>query len=159
MKSMKEMRDTASKAAETVTDASKKAAYAVIGAPSVAKKRLGSDKWRKGARKEWDAWVAEGERLTGQVRDAKVVEDLKDKVDFDQLQGRVEKLRDQLEDVLANWKATFKPEEKKAAKPAAKSPAKKPAAKKKASTKPAAKKSTPAKKTPTRSRSTAKSSS
>jgi hypothetical protein len=120
-----------------------------VGAPAVAKKRIASEKWRKSARKEFDAWVTEGERLTGQVRDAKVVDDIKEKVDFDQLQGRVEKLRDQLEDVLSNWKATFKPEEKQEAKkPAAKKTTAKKAAAKKTTAKKAAAKKTTAKKSP-----------
>lgn len=136
MKSMTEMREDAAKTATAVGTAGKKAAFAVIGAPVVAKKRLtkASTKWRKTARKEFDAWVTEGERLTAEVRDGKVVDDIKEKVDFDQLQGRVEKLRDQLEDVLASWRSNFKPAE------TAKKPA--PAAKKPAARKPAAKKTT-----------------
>lgn len=135
MKSMTEMREDAAKTATAVGAAGKKAAYAVVGAPVVAKKRLtkASTKWRKTARKEFDAWVTEGERLTSEVREGKVVDEIKEKVDFDQLQGRVEKLRDQLEDVLASWRSNFKPAE---ATPAAKKPAaKKPAAKKTASPK------------------------
>ena len=102
----------------------------------------------KSLQKEFEAWVAEGERLSGEVRDAKLVTDIKERVDFDQLQGRVEKLKDQLEDVLTNWRETFKPgqdkpeaeepktEEPKATKkPAAKAAAKKPAAKKAAKAK------------------------
>jgi hypothetical protein len=65
----------------------------------------------KSAQKQFEAWVDEGEKITQQLRDGKVVEELKDRVDFEQLQGRVEKLRDQLEDVLANWRDTFKPQE------------------------------------------------
>ncbi len=137
MKTVTEMRESASKTAGAIAGATKKMAYAVIGAPAVAKKRIASDKWRNSARKEFDSWVTEGERLTGQVKDAKVVEDIKEKVDVEQLQGRVEKLRDQLEDVLQSWKANFKPEkdeEKAEKKPAAKKAAakaeKKPAAKK-----------------------------
>jgi hypothetical protein len=61
-------------------------------------------------RSEFEKWVTEGERMTAELRQGKVVDEIKEKVDFDHLQGRVEKLRDQLEDVLANWRATFKPE-------------------------------------------------
>lgn len=144
MKSMTEMRESATHAAGAVGTVGKKAAYAVVGAPLVAKKRLteASGKWRSSARHEFDAWVTEGERLTAEVRKGKVVEEIRDKVDFDQLQGRVEKLRDQLEDVLANWRSNFKPE-KPAAKPAttAKKPAAKPtAAKTTTAKKPTAKK-------------------
>lgn len=139
-----EIRQRTAKAAGAVGTSAKKAAYAAIGAPAVARKRIAanSDKWRKGVQKEFDTWVAAGERLTGEMRDGKMVEDLKDKVDLDQLQDRVERLRDQLEDVLAGWRASFMPEKSDAAakKPAAKAPVtKKPAAKKPAVKKPAAK--------------------
>jgi hypothetical protein len=85
----------------------------------VAGRKLGklTGKWRKGAKSEFEKWVAEGERMTAEIRQGKVVGEIKEKVDFDHLQGRVEKLRDQLEEVLANWRATFKPD--KAAEPAA----------------------------------------
>ena len=145
MKTVTEVRETASKKASGIAAATKKIAYAAIGAPSVAKKRIASEKWRKNARKEFGTWVTEGERLTGQVRDAKVVEDLKDKVDMENLQGRVEKLRDQLEDVLSNWKDTFKPETKPETEPAAK-PAPKKTATKKTAAKASAKKTAATKK-------------
>ena len=105
-------KDSTSKTPGTIAGATKKAAYAVVGAPVVATRRLGrlSGKWRSGARREFERWVAEGERMTTELRQGKVVEEIKEKVDFDHLQGRVEKLRDQLEEVLANWRATFKPE-------------------------------------------------
>ena len=112
MEKMTDKQETAPKGTGAIGAATKKAAYAVVGAPVVATKRLGSlsDKWRTSARREFEKWVTEGERLTTDLRDGKVVEEIKEKVDFDHLQGRVEKLRDQLEDVLANWRATFKPD-------------------------------------------------
>lgn len=129
-----EIRQRTAKVAGAVGTSAKKAAYAAIGAPAVARKRIAanSDKWRKGVRSEFDTWVAAGERLTTEMRDGKMVEDLKDKVDLDQLQDRVEKLRDQLEDVLAGWRASFMPEKSATAakKPAAKKPAAKAPAKK-----------------------------
>jgi hypothetical protein len=105
-------KQAAPKAAGAIGAATKKAAYAAVGAPVVATKRLSrlSGKWRRDARREFEKWVTEGERMTAELRQGKVVEEIKEKVDFDHLQGRVEKLRDQLEDVLANWRATFKPE-------------------------------------------------
>jgi hypothetical protein len=114
---MTETKDAAPKAVSGLKEATKKAAYAAVGAPVMATRRLGrlSGKWRSGARREFEKWVAEGERMTTELRQRKVVEEIKEKVDFDHLQGRVEKLRDQLEDVLANWRAGFKPE--KAAEP------------------------------------------
>jgi hypothetical protein len=67
------------------------------------------------------------------------VEDMGAKMDFDQIQEQVGKLREQLDDMLSNWRASFRPTTEKpepvkaAAKPAAKktaTAAKKPAAKK-----------------------------
>ena len=112
METMTDTKETAPKATGGLVEATKKAAYAAVGAPVVATRRLGklSGKWRKGARREFEKWVAEGERMTAELRQGKVVDEIKEKVDFDHLQGRVEKLRDQLEDVLANWRATFRPE-------------------------------------------------
>ena len=148
MKTVAEMREATMDRVEDLTDTGKKAAYAMVGAPMVAGKRI-ADVAGKGwdtLRKEFDAWVAEGERLSGEVRDGKVVTEIKDRMDFDQLQGRVEKLKDQLEDVLTNWRETFKPSDEAdapAEKPAAKKPAaKKPAAKASTAKKPAAKKTT-----------------
>jgi citrate synthase len=150
MKNATEMREAATKRMGDLADTGKKAAYAVVGAPVVAGRRIAdwSGRMTKSAQSQFEAWVSEGEKLTEQFRDGSVVEDIKDRVDFDQLQGRVEKLRDQLEDVLANWRDSFRPQEAmkaEAPKPkAAKKPAaKKPAAKKPAAKKPAAKKVTP----------------
>ena len=122
---------------------SKKAAYAVMGAPVVAGRRIAdyAGKVGKSLQKEFEAWVVEGERLSGEVSEGKMVSEIKERVDFENLQGRVEKLKDQLEDVLTNWKDTFKPGESKTEaeetedaaeepKPAKKAAAKKPATKK-----------------------------
>jgi hypothetical protein len=144
------MREATMDRVEDLTDNGKKAAYAMVGAPVVASKRIASvaGKGWETLRKEFDAWVTEGERLSGDVREGKVVTEIKDRMDFDQLQGRVEKLKDQLEDVLTNWRETFSPSEeaeKPAPKPAAKkAPAKKPAAKS-ATTKKTTAKKAPAK--------------
>jgi hypothetical protein len=136
MKTVAEIRDVAKERVEDVAGTSKKAAYAVMGAPVVAGRRIAgyAGKVGRSIQKEFEAWVAEGERLSGEVSEAKVVTEIKERVDFEHLQGRVEKLKDQLEDVLTNWRETFRPEAvetpKKvvAKKPAAKT-AKKPAAK------------------------------
>lgn len=95
-----------------VREGAQKAAYAVMGAPVVAGRKIAEygGKFGKSAQLEFETWVAEGEKVTGRLMDHKVVSDLKERVDLDQLQGRVEKLRDQLEDVLASWRDTFKPE-------------------------------------------------
>ena len=146
MKTVADIRDSAKDRVDDLTDTSKKAAYAVVGAPVVAGRRIAdyAGKVGKTLQKEFEAWVVEGERLSGEVRDAKLVTEIKERVDFDQLQGRVEKLKDQLEEVLTNWRETFKPgqdksgaEEPKVAKKAA---TKKPATKKPAAKKAAAKK-------------------
>ncbi|MEE8497660.1 MAG: hypothetical protein V3S62_03915 [Acidimicrobiia bacterium] len=145
MKTVADIRDSAKDRVEDLTDTSKKAAYAVVGAPVVAGRRIAdyAGKVGKTLQKEFEAWVAEGERLSSEVRDAKLVTEIKERVDFEQLQGRVEKLKDQLEEVLTNWRETFKPgqeksevdESKETKKPAAKATAKKPAAKKAAAAK------------------------
>jgi molecular chaperone DnaK (HSP70) len=116
-----------------------KAAYALIGAPVWAAKKINemtadvSDV----SKREFDAWVKEGEKLAKKLSDKKMVEELSGRVDLDQIQDQVEKLRDQLEAVLGNWRDSFRAEAKPAAKPAAKAPAKKPAARKPAAKKPA----------------------
>jgi hypothetical protein len=121
MKSPTEMRETATKKMGDLADTGKKAAMAAVGAPVVAGKAIAdwSGKFGKNAQKQFEAWVVEGEKLTKQLRDGNVVDEIKDRVDFEQIQGRVEKLRDQLEDVLSNWKDNFKPQaaEKAAATP------------------------------------------
>lgn len=121
-----------------------------------------------------DTWAGEGEQFLGKVTDTKAIDELTSKVDFDQVQTQVNKLRDQLEDIMSTWRSNFRPEVEKvkveatvtaettpatkseaATKPAtttttAKKPAaKKPAAKATASKKPAAK-STAAKTTATK---------
>jgi hypothetical protein len=143
MKTVAEMRDVAKERSDDMAATSKKAAYAVMGAPVVAGRRIAdyAGKVGKGLQKEFEAWVAEGERLSGEVSEGKMVSEIKERVDFENLQGRVEKLKDQLEDVLTNWKDTFKPGEGKPEaeetkevaeepKPAKKAVAKKPATKK-----------------------------
>ena len=153
MKTATEIREVAKDRADDLAGTSRKTAYAVMGAPVVAGRRIAdyAGKFGKTIQKEFDAWVTEGERLSGELREAKMVSDIKERVDFDQLQGRVEKLKDQLEDVLTNWRETFTPggDKEEAAKPAAKKPAaKKPAAKASAK-KAAAKKAAAAKKSAT----------
>jgi len=143
MKTVEEMRESATKTMHGLADTSKKAAFAAVGAPVAAGKKIAglTGKMSKSAQRTFENWISEGERVTEQLREGKVVEEIKERVDFEQLQGRVEKLRDQLEDVLSNWRDSFKPEKAEtpaeADKPAEKPAAKKPAAKK-AGAKPAA---------------------
>ena len=142
MKTATEVREVAKDRVDDLAGTSRKTAYAVMGAPVVAGRRIAdyAGKFGKTIQKEFDAWVTEGERLSGELREAKMVSDIKKRVDFDQLQGRVEKLKDQLEDVLTNWRETFTPggDKEEAAKPAAKKPAAKASAAKKAAAKKAA---------------------
>ena len=136
----------------TATDG-RKAAYALIGAPVWAAKRLAEFTSDMGdvSRREMQEWIKEGERISKRLSNSNVVEELGERVDLDQIQDQVERLRDQLESVLGNCREGFRPDKPAAKKPAAKKPAakkpatKKPAAKKATAKKPAAKKSTASK--------------
>ena len=144
-----------------------KAFYAAVGAPVVytrkAKEYAGKfgeygDKLQDQAQHAFDEWADEGEKVAKQFQDRKVVEEIRSQVDLDKVQDRVEKLRDQLEHALTNWRESFTPGEAPAKKaPAAKAPVKKapakPAAKAPAKKAPAAK--APAKKTTTTKTTTA----
>lgn len=159
-------------------DTAKKAFFAAVGAPVVVGREVGDramqlnsrvielrTKLRDDAQKRFDTYATEGRKMVDQVQDQKVVEDLTARVDFDQIQEQVGKLRGQLEDMVSTWRDAFLPEEERvekvkveveaevtkpaakpaATKPAAKTAAKKPAAKTSTAKKPAAK--TAAKKT------------
>jgi hypothetical protein len=146
MRTVAEMRDTAEDTAKDVAGMARKAAYAAVGAPVVIGRRVVEygGKLRQGARKEFDLLAAEGEKVTGDLRERKMVTEFREKVDLEHLQDRVEKLRDQLEDTLASWRESFRPDGPEEPKPAAeKPPAKKPAAKATAAKKPTTKKATP----------------
>ncbi len=123
--------------------------YAAVGAPVVAARKVGGqvnvlkDKvtketsdYTKAANKAIDGWAVEGEKVVSRISEGKVVEEISSKVDLDGAKEQVSKLRDQLEDMLATWRQSFRPEkaEVKPA-PAAKPAAKTPAAKKPATTK------------------------
>ena len=127
--------------------------YATVGAPVVAARKVGegvttlrtkisegTSGYGQAAEKAIDSWAVEGEKVVARFTDGKVVEDISAKVDLDQAKEQVSKLRDQLEDMLATWRSSFRPEKAEievtevkasAAKaPAAKAPAaKKPASK------------------------------
>ena len=126
-----------------------KALYAAIGAPVVVGRKLADlgSQMTDDVTTRFEAWAKEGEKVTEQLRSRDVIEELSGLVDIDQLQGRVEKLRDQLEDVLESWRENFRPEIERAA-PAVKAPATKPAAKAPAAKAPARK--APAKRAPAR---------
>ena len=131
--------------------------YAAVGAPVVAARKMTDQvnefrgrvsketaTYSEAANKAIDDWAVEGEKVVSRISEGKVVEEISQKVDLDQAKEQVGKLRDQLEDMLATWRSSFRPEktagaakstkdepaDKTAAKPAAKkSPAKKPATK------------------------------
>ena len=153
-----------------IKEDARKAMFAAVGAPVLVGKTVSeklttrfsdantkaSDfraKFLKDARSEFEKWAAEGESLVKKLQDGEALEDLTQRVDVDQFQQQVGKLRTQLEDIIESWRSNFMPDSeratkvtievdeapKTAAKPAAKKPAaKKPAAK--TAAKPAAKK-------------------
>ena len=97
--------------------------YAAVGAPVVAVRKVAeavtelrsslnkeADTLGKTANKRVAVWANEGEKLVNKITDAKMVDELTSKVDFDQVSTQVSKLRDQLEDMLATWRASFRPE-------------------------------------------------
>jgi hypothetical protein len=131
--------------------------YAAVGAPVVAVRKV-SDQvselkgkvsketagYTEKAEKAIDSWATEGEKVVSQISEGKVVEEISQKVDLDQAKEQVSKLRDQLEDMLATWRQSFRPEQAEEKGPADKTAAK-PAAKKPAATKTSAAKTTSAK--------------
>jgi hypothetical protein len=123
-------------------EAMQRTAYAAVGAPFVVGRKLKdfSTRMVEGAQTEYEAYADEGEKLTSQLRDRNVVEELEHRIHIDKVQDRVEQLRDQLENTLNNWRESFAPEEEPK-KPAAKTApaAKEPAAEKPATKKPATK--------------------
>lgn len=159
-----------------------KAIYAVVGAPVVGARKVGeqveeirsrlgkeASSFSKTAGKRFDAWATEGEKLINKLTDAKVVDDIASRVDFDQVSTQVNKLRDQLEDLLATWRTSFRPEKLPTVRveastegvkfdtiPAKKTPARKPVAKKAPAAKQTpATKSSAAKKAPAAKKTTA----
>jgi hypothetical protein len=158
--------------------------YAAVGAPVVAARKVAeavtelrsslnkeADTLGKTANKRVALWANEGEKLVNKITDAKMVDELTSKVDFDQVSTQVSKLRDQLEDMLATWRASFRPEKLptvkveastsgvtvETKKTVARKPAQKRVSKKAASQKAVAKKApAKAKKSPAKSTATAK---
>ncbi len=142
---------------ETQKELATKAFYAAVGAPVVYTRKVKDyaekavklgDKLQDQAVHAFDEWADEGEKVTKQFQDRKVVEEIRSQVDLEKVQDRVEKLRDQLEHALTSWRDSFTPGQAPAAKPVAKAPAAKAPAKKAPATKAPAKKATAAKKAP-----------
>lgn len=132
--------------------------YAAVGAPVVAARKVGNKAndvygklneqasgYGKTAGKTIDGWAVEGEKVVVSVKERKVVDEITAKVDLDQAKEQVTKLRDQLEDMLATWRSSFRPEKTEAkdteSAAAKKAETKAPAAKKTTTTKAAANKS------------------
>ena len=97
--------------------------YAAVGAPVVAARKVveavaelrstlnkEADSLGKTTNKRVAVWADEGEKIVNRITDAKMVDELTSKVDFDQVSTQVSKLRDQLEDMLSTWRASFRPE-------------------------------------------------
>lgn len=105
----------------------KHALYAAVGAPIAAAKALNSrlEALRKEvgtrtgefsglAEKLVEEWAAEGRQVVEKVSDAKMMDEITAKVDFDQAREQVSRLRDQLEEMLATWRTSFRPVEEAA---------------------------------------------
>ncbi len=98
----------------------KKSAFVAVGAPVMVARKVKelSTKMMADAQTQIDEYAAEGEKVTKQLKDRNVVEELEQRINIDKVQDRVEHLRDQLETTLNNWRESFAPEgEKKAEEP------------------------------------------
>ncbi|HLF42036.1 MAG TPA: hypothetical protein VJA46_00755 [Acidimicrobiia bacterium] len=97
--------------------------YATVGAPVVAARKVGegvtvlrtkisegTSGYGQAAEKAIDSWAVEGEKVVSRITDGKVVDEITAKVDLDQAKEQVSRLRDQLEDMLATWRSSFRPE-------------------------------------------------
>ncbi len=106
----------------------KNALYAAVGAPVAVAKTINArletlrselesrtEDLTEAAQRRLDEWAEEGRQVVTKVTDGKMVDELTAKVDFDQAREQVTKLRDQLEDMLATWRTSFRPEDENAA--------------------------------------------
>lgn len=127
----------------------KKYLYAAVGAPvTVAKstqERLDGLRSRltenaqstwKDVQRQIDDWANEGEELMSKLTDGRTIDELTQKMDLEQVQEQVTKLRDQLEDLLDTWRANFRPTDQAPTKSPEKDVGKKPVGASSASTKP-----------------------
>lgn len=101
----------------------REAVYAAVGAPIVTARALNarlenlrdefetrSEGLSERAQQILEEWTTEGRQTVERVSDGRVVDEFAAKVDFDQAREQVGKLREQLEDMLATWRASFRPE-------------------------------------------------
>ena len=130
----------------------KKALYATVGAPILTAKRVNekfqeiTSKLREtDFTKEYEAWAAEGEKLVDRFQPT--IDEWSAKLDETEMPAQVGKLREQLDDMVENWRKNFRPAEKTVTVPVEEEKTEK-AAPSKTVNKPAAKK--PAAKTTTR---------
>lgn len=99
-------------------ETTKKALYASVGAPVLTAKRI-NEKFQEITAKlretdlsaEFEAWAEEGQRLIETLGDQPVIEEWSAKLDDIEMPAPVSKLREQLDDMVGNWRATFRPEE------------------------------------------------
>jgi hypothetical protein len=102
----------------------KQALYAAVGAPIATARQLSSrletlrsqlekrsEGLSKSAAEQIEVWADEGRQVMSRVSDGRMVEEIAAKVDFDQAREQVTRLRDQLEDMLATWRTSFRPVE------------------------------------------------
>lgn len=101
---------------------SKQYMYAAVGAPVAVAKSAQSrveefrvkltesrESLTKDLHKQLEEWASEGEQFVGKIGDSKAMDEITERVDLDQVQEQVSKLRDQLEDLLDTWRANFRP--------------------------------------------------
>ena len=114
----------------TIKEEARKALFAAVGAPVFVGKAVGEklserfadantkatdfrEKFLKDARSEFEKWATEGEALVKKLQDREALEDLTQRVDVDQFQEQVGKLRHQLEDIIESWRSNFTPDAQK----------------------------------------------
>lgn len=101
----------------------KDAVYAAVGAPIVTARainaRLENLRGELGSRTEGlnerahhilEEWTHQGRQTMEKVSDGKMVDELAARMDFDQAREQVGRLREQLEEMLATWRTSFRPE-------------------------------------------------
>ena len=94
----------------------KKALYATVGAPVLTAKRV-NEKFQEMTAKlrdtdltaEFDAWAAEGEKLFDRFADQPMIDEISSKLDDIDMPAQVGKLRDQLDEMVENWRKNFRP--------------------------------------------------
>ena len=128
-------------------ETTKKAFYATVGAPVLTAKKV-NEKFQEmtsrlrdtDLKAEFEAWAAEGEKLIERFGDQPVIEEWTSRLDDIHMPAQVSKLREQLDEMVDNFRKSFRPEEAVTVPVEEEKPAKKPAAKKATAAKASAKK-------------------